>query len=140
MFGTILVGTDGSGTASIAVEQAVGLAKASGATLVVLSAYPPPSDAAPPFADAQGYPGVTVAQGLLEDIERRYADEVSLRTIIREGEPADVIIEAAETNGVDLIVLGNKGMTGAKRFVIGSVPNTVSHHSPCDILIVHTTD
>ena len=140
MLGTIVVGTDGSGTAAIAVEHAAGLAKSSGALLVVVSAYPPPPEAAPPFADAQGYPGVTVAQGLLEDVERRYTGELSIRTVLAEGDPADVIIDAAEANVADLIVVGNKGMTGGKRFVIGSVPNTISHHSPCDVLIVHTSD
>ena len=39
----------------------------------------------------------------------------------------------------DLIVVGNKGMTGAKRFLLGSVPNKVSHHAPCSVLIIRTT-
>ena len=50
-----------------------------------------------------------------------------------------MICEVAEKEGVDLIVVGNKGMTGAKRFLLGSVPNQVSHHSPCNVLIVKTT-
>jgi nucleotide-binding universal stress UspA family protein len=55
------------------------------------------------------------------------------------GEPADVIIELAEREQADLIVVGNKGMTGAKRFVLGSVPNAIAHHAPCNVLIVRTT-
>ena len=62
---------------------------------------------------------------------------VSTRTV--DGDPADKILETAENEGIDLIVVGNKGMTGAKRFLLGSVPNQVSHHSPCNVLIVKTT-
>jgi nucleotide-binding universal stress UspA family protein len=57
---------------------------------------------------------------------------------MREGDPADAIIDAAEEEGADLIVVGNRGMQGAKRFLLGSVPNRVAHHAPCSVLIVHT--
>ena len=56
----------------------------------------------------------------------------------REGDPADAILDVAEELGADLIVVGNKGMTGAKRFLLGSVPNQVSHHAPCAVMIVRT--
>lgn len=140
MFRTILVGTDGSGTAAAAVAHAVGLAKATGAELLVVSAYASPKEAAPPFGEAQGFPGIEVAKGLLADAERRYAGDVKLRTVAREGAPADAILDVAEDEKADIIVVGNKGMTGAKRLVLGSVPNAVSHHAPCHVLIVHTTD
>ena len=140
MFKRILVGTDGSGTAALAVAHAVELAKATGAELIVVSAYPHPKDAAPPLAAAQGYPGAEIAHGLLEDVEKRFANEVTVRTIAREGPAADVIVDVATEETVDVVVVGNRGMTGARRFVIGSVPNTISHHAPCNVLIVHTTD
>jgi nucleotide-binding universal stress UspA family protein len=57
----------------------------------------------------------------------------------RQGDPADAILDVAEENGADLIVVGNKGMTGAKRFLLGSVPNKVSHHAPCSVLIIRTS-
>jgi nucleotide-binding universal stress UspA family protein len=57
----------------------------------------------------------------------------------RQGDPADAILDVAEEQGADLIVVGNKGMTGAKRFLLGSVPNKVSHHAPCSVLIIRTT-
>jgi nucleotide-binding universal stress UspA family protein len=57
----------------------------------------------------------------------------------RQGDPADAILDVAEERGADLIVVGNKGMTGAKRFLLGSVPNKVSHHAPCSVLIVRTS-
>ena len=59
--------------------------------------------------------------------------------MIREGDPAEGLIEVAEEENVDCIIVGNKGMTGAKRFLLGSVPNQVSHHAPCNVMIVHTT-
>jgi len=37
------------------------------------------------------------------------------------------------------VIIGNKGMTGAKRFLLGSVPDKISHHAPCSVLIVRTT-
>ena len=64
---------------------------------------------------------------------------IDVETHAREGDPADAILDVAEEEGADLIVVGNKGMTGAKRFLLGSVPNKVSHHAPCSVLIIRTT-
>ena len=55
------------------------------------------------------------------------------------GEAADAIVDVAAALGADLLVVGNRGMSGKRRFILGSVPNKVSHHAPCDILIVDTT-
>ena len=82
-----------------------------------------------------------------EDVEatlRDAAEEIEeagieVETFAREGDPADAILDVAEERSADLIVVGNKGMTGAKRFLLGSVPNKVSHHAPCSVLIVRTT-
>lgn len=139
MFTKILVGTDGSGTAAAAVNHAVALAKATGAELLVLSAYHAPREGAPPFAEYT-VPGVDVARGLLEDVQKRHGGTVTIRTLMREGTAADALCDTAEEEGVDVIVVGNRGMTGAKRVMLGSVPNTVSHHAPCNVLIAHTTD
>ena len=57
----------------------------------------------------------------------------------RQGDSADAILDVAEEREADLIVVGNKGMTGAKRFLLGSVPNQVSHHAPCSVMIIRTT-
>ena len=140
MFRTIVVGTDGSGTAAAAVAQAAELASLNGGTLIVVSAYSPPKDVAPPFGDAGGTPPVEIVKGLLEDVERRFGSTATLRTVAREGSPADALLDVAEEEKADVIVVGNKGMTGAKRFVLGSVPNAISHHAPCHVLIVHTTE
>ena len=72
-----------------------------------------------------------------EGAARRRACDV--KTHAREGDPADAILDVAEEQGADLIVVGNKGMTGAKRFLLGSVPNKVSHHAPCTVMIIRTT-
>jgi nucleotide-binding universal stress UspA family protein len=125
MFGSIVVGTDGSDTASEAVRQAVELAKAVGAELLVVSAFVGASeDAAPLLADA-----AATAQ----------AAGVSVQTLPRPGDPADAILDVAEERDADLIVVGNKGTSGAKRFLLGSVPNRVSHHAPCSVLIIRTS-
>jgi nucleotide-binding universal stress UspA family protein len=63
---------------------------------------------------------------------------VPATTYPRQGDPADAILDVAEERRADLIVVGNKGMTGAKRFLLGSVPNRVSHHAPCSVLIIRT--
>ena len=54
------------------------------------------------------------------------------------GDPAEALISVAEAVDADLVVVGNRGMTGMTRFVLGSVPNKVSHHCPCSLLIVNT--
>ena len=64
---------------------------------------------------------------------------VAARTYARQGDPADAILDVAEERGADLIVVGNKGMTGARRFLLGSVPNRVSHHAPCAVMIIRTS-
>ena len=147
MFRSIVVGTDGSETAAKAVGAAVGLARLSGASLEIVSAYEPVSnqrlreEARQVPADMQWMvnPREDVDATLAEAAERVADAGVEARTYAREGDPADAILDVAEERGSDLIVVGNKGMTGAKRFLLGSVPNKVSHHAPCSVLIVRTT-
>jgi nucleotide-binding universal stress UspA family protein len=147
MFGRIVVGTDGSETASEAVRQARELAKASGSVLEIVSAYEPipQSRLREEAADIPG--DVQYGVGPREDVnlalDRAAAeakqDGIEAHTYPREGDPADAILDVAEETEADLIVVGNKGMTGAKRFLLGSVPNKVSHHAPCSVMIVRTT-
>ncbi|HEV2685574.1 MAG TPA: universal stress protein, partial [Actinomycetota bacterium] len=63
---------------------------------------------------------------------------VDARTRIEQGDPAETILKVAELEDADLIVVGNRGMEGPSRFLLGSVPNVISHHAPCDVLIVKT--
>jgi nucleotide-binding universal stress UspA family protein len=147
MYDSILVGTDGSQTADEAVRQAVALARALGATLQIVSAYQPVSqrrlevEARQAPADVQWMvnPREDVEATLRAAAEQAEAAGVAAETFARQGEAAEAILTVAEEQGSDLIVVGNKGMTGAKRFLLGSVPNRVSHHAPCSVLIVRTT-
>ena len=149
MYGSIVVGTDGSETAKEAVRQAAELAKAVGADVLLVSAYEPVSESRLRHERAEVPEDVSWmvnpredVQGVLDgEAERIKAGGVKgeVLTFAREGDPADAILDVAEEKGADLIVVGNKGMTGARRFLLGSVPNKVSHHAPCNVMIVRTT-
>jgi nucleotide-binding universal stress UspA family protein len=147
MFKSIVVGTDGSDTASQAVRQAVDLARAVGATMQLVSAYEPVASGrlaeerrqAPEDLQWTINPREDVDATLEAAAEIARAAGVQVELYPRQGDPADAILDIAEEQGADLIVVGNKGMTGAKRFLLGSVPNKVSHHAPCSVLIIRTS-
>ena len=147
MFERIVVGTDGSDTAGEAVRQAIELAKKTGASLDIVSAFEPVPQSRLK-EEASEIPGdVAHVVGPREDVNtiveaaagQARQNDVDASTHAREGEPADVILDVAEEVKADLILVGNKGMTGARRFLLGSVPNKVSHHAPCNVMIVRTT-
>jgi nucleotide-binding universal stress UspA family protein len=85
---------------------------------------------------------VNVREDVLATLESAAADVraagIEVEVFARQGDPADAILDVAEERASDLIVVGNQGMTGAKRFLLGSVPNKVSHHAPCSVLIIRT--
>ncbi len=125
---TIVVGADGSETGRKALVVALQLAATLGTALHVVSAYgvlQAPSDAeavltaATRAARAEGPEAITHA---------------------RREDPAEALIAVAEEQDADLLVVGSKGMRGASRFLLGSVPNKVSHHAPCSVLIVRTDE
>ena len=120
----ILVGTDGSSTAGKAVQRAVDVARATGARLTILSAG---------RADK--------AEAVVAAARASHADSgVDIDTCVSEQDAVHGLIDVAREGGYDLIVVGNKGMTGISRFLhLGSVPNKVSHHLPTSLLIVKTT-
>jgi nucleotide-binding universal stress UspA family protein len=147
VFTRIVVGTDGSETAAEAVRQAVDLAKLAAARLSIVSAFAPVSKrrvegelrGAP--ADVQHEFGPREDVNLVLDTAAADArkEGIEVQTHPVEGDPVEAILNVAEETKADLIVVGNKGMTGARRFVLGSVPNNISHHAPCSVIIVHTT-
>jgi len=147
MFRSIVVGTDGSDTARKAVQEAIDLAKAVGAAVCLVSAYEPVPQAqlreearqAPEDLQWRVNPREEVDQTLSDAAEIVRGAGVEVETFAREGDPADAILDVAEERTADLIIVGNKGMTGARRFLLGSVPNKVSHHAPCSVLIIRTT-
>jgi nucleotide-binding universal stress UspA family protein len=143
----MVVGTDGSETAREAVRQATELAKSTGARIHLVSAYEPVPEGRL-REERQEVPGdlqwmVNPREDVSETLEKAATDMresgVEVTTHAREGDPADAILDVAEEEKADLIVVGNKGMTGAKRFLLGSVPNKVSHHAPCSVMIIRTT-
>jgi nucleotide-binding universal stress UspA family protein len=147
MFKSVVVGTDGSDTATQAVHQAVDLAKAVGARLELVSAYEPVPAQRLQQERRDAPEDLQWAINPREDVDAtleaaaKVASEagVTVNTYARQGDPADAILDVAEEQEADLIVVGNKGMTGAKRFLLGSVPNKVSHHAPCSVMIIRTS-
>ena len=147
LFTRIVVGTDGSDTAEEAVRQAIDLAKLTGATLGIVSAFQPVSkrrvqgeqEGAPPDIQNQIGPREDVNLVLDAAAAKARAAGVEVTTHPIQADPADAILNVAEEVKADLIVVGNKGMTGARRYLLGSVPNNVSHHAPCSVIIVRTT-
>ena len=147
MFGSIVVGTDGSETAGEAVRQATELAKAVGASVYLVSAFEPVGNQRLREERQQVPDDMQWMVNAREDVDSTLRDAqeqineagVDVQTFARQGDPADAILDVAEEQNADLIIVGNKGMSGAKRFLLGSVPNKVSHHAPCSVMIIRTT-
>jgi nucleotide-binding universal stress UspA family protein len=143
---SIVVGTDGSETAKYAVAEAVRLAKALGAHVHIVSAFEPlrgakiagaPEGAARVWAP---HPDDQV-EGILNQATagvRMAGVEVTPHAIQRD--PADALLQVADEVGASMIVVGSKGMHGARRLALGNVPNKVSHRANCNVLIVATGD
>lgn len=124
MYSRILVGTDGSTTAARAVDRAVQVAASTGASLTILSAGRPERAAKVVEAEAARHAG----------------SGVTIETKVVDTDPVTALTDEARAGAFDLLVMGNKGMTGVSRFFrLGSVPNKVSHHLPCSLLVVKTT-
>jgi len=137
---SIVAGTDGSPSSLEAVRQASAIARAAGARLHLVHAFRPAAVGALVGAGS----AVNVDLG---DMSRQleHEAELVLRRAIDfvpdhdiDGAAAEVIVEVAEQVQADLVVIGNKGMTGARRFLLGSVPNRVAHSAPCSVLVVNT--
>jgi nucleotide-binding universal stress UspA family protein len=141
---SIVVGTDGSDTAKQAVTEAVRLAKALGAQVHVVSAFEPMRGArvtgAPEGAAQvwQPLPDDKVESILSQAVAgvRLAGLEVTPHAV--RNDPAEALIEVADTVGATMIVVGSKGMHGARRLALGNVPNKVSHQARCNVLIVAT--
>jgi nucleotide-binding universal stress UspA family protein len=145
MFQSIVVGTDGSSRSRQAVAVAAGLARTHGASLHLVHAF----RAVLQVAGATGDPMAGLAATTDAEVERdsrKRLDELA-KEIRRDGvvvetycvgqAAASAILDIAQSRDADLIVVGNRGMTGARR-VLGSVPNSVAHGARCAVLIVPT--
>jgi nucleotide-binding universal stress UspA family protein len=140
----MVVGTDGSDSAKRAVTEAVKIAKALDAEIHLVSAFEPlrgarisgaPEGAAKVWAPL---PDSQVEATLSEAAAAVRLADVAVSTHAVQKDPADALVDVAEEVGADLIVVGNKGMHGARRFTLGNVPNKVSHRARCNVLIVAT--
>ncbi len=144
MSDSIVVGTDGSETAGRALDEAIRLARALEADLHIVSAYQPPQG-----VKIQGAPegAAKVWQPMPDHVVNQPVDEAAFKVRtsgldvnthpIRDGDAADALLRVADEVGASMIVVGSRGMHGARR-VLGSVPNKVSHQARCNVLIVAT--
>jgi nucleotide-binding universal stress UspA family protein/nitrite reductase/ring-hydroxylating ferredoxin subunit len=121
---TIVVGTDGSATARLAEARAAQLARATDAQLLLAIAHQGAADHAQEVLEASA------------EAARASWSRVDVRAV--PGEPAEAMVALARDERADLLVVGNKGMSGRAAFLLGSVPDLISHNAPCDLLIVRT--
>ncbi|MHB1710400.1 MAG: universal stress protein [Acidimicrobiales bacterium] len=152
MYDAIVVGTDGSSTASAAVERAAQMAAlVTGARLHLVSAYRPVSKDRLDSERREIPPDLGWKVSPSEDADEilRRAKEIAVGAGASAGDvhvhaldvpAADAILDVAANVDAGLVVVGNQGMTGARRYLLGSVPNRIAHHAECDVLIVHTGD
>ncbi len=142
MYQRIVVGTDGSAGATIAIEAATALARLTGAELHLVQGcdapvmMSPTDDTAVAIGPAQVVEACTEQLAPLAEAIRATGLEVAVHVLAESGHAA--LCDVAEQVEADLIVVGNRGMRGARRF-LGSVPNAVVHHAPCSVLLVATT-
>jgi nucleotide-binding universal stress UspA family protein len=149
MYNVIAVGTDGTETAGRAVEAAMDMAERFEAELVVLSVYDGRLSGVTAAALAVGWmpasplevEWTSQASERVDEILARAqhaADARGLRcrTASAEGDPAEMLIELAESHDADLLVIGNRGM---QRRILGSVPNSITHKSRCSVFVVKTS-
>lgn len=144
---TIVVGTDGSASSLRAVDAAARLASATGARLVLACAYEPMkeedrAEAAEVLRElAYKVEGANPATDALRTARARAvaagAGEVAERAV--RGDPTDVLLDVGKEHDANLIVVGNRGLNSLKGRILGSVPSTITHRAPCDVLVVHTT-
>jgi nucleotide-binding universal stress UspA family protein len=150
MYKRIVVGTDGSAGANMAVDAAVQLARLMGASLHIVNAHKTTSAHQFAAAPEVGLPLDAIAASneairaealrVCEDAAQRATGAgVSAETYCLAGDPADALLKIAADADCDLLVVGNRGMSGMRRFVLGSVPNKLSHQCGTNLLIVDTS-
>jgi len=137
----ILVGYDGSENAKRALERAIALSKGEGAALVIVVAV---NTIMPVYGTTAPYYPPNYAEEVTKEGQKSLAEAVNrakeatqrVSGSVEDGHPAEMILDAADRNGCDLIVLGRRGISGVERFLIGGVSSSVVNHSKCDVLIV----
>lgn len=135
MYQSILVGTDGSPSATLAVEQAGSLAAEQGAELHIASAYGDPE------SSAKTPEGLVSNTNLVLEEARKLVAELGVDATkhVLEVEPSEGLCDLAVGIGADLIIVGNRGLGGVQGYFLGSVPAKVVREAPCAVLVVKTT-
>lgn len=137
---SIIVGTDGSPSAEVAVRRAIEVAKGSGAVVHLVTAFPDVPSYRERIGSSAKRDPINLRE-VAESVLARAAGEltsqgVDVETSAREGDAAQVILDVAQEQKADLIVVGARGLTGFERFLLGSVSSKLSHHAPCSVMIV----
>jgi ubiquinone biosynthesis protein len=135
----VMVGTDRSETASRAVEWAASFAERFGAELHVVQVIVPehPADTEHGAAEA------TRARGVADELHHYttgLAGDRGRSHVVIDDDPAMAIVRSSEDQGIDVLVVGNAGMAGRKEFLLGNVPNRISHNARCTVIIVNTVN
>lgn len=135
----VLVAHDGSEQADKALQEGVGIAKKTGASVAVVSVVPDlclvdvSSDECKVITDTLH----SVSDSAMRKVKDTLAAQgVEAEIIIKSGNPAEKILEAADEVGADMIVIGSYGRHGAKRFLLGSVSSKVVEHSKSNVLVI----
>ena len=135
----VMVGTDRSHTASRAVGWAASFAERYGAELHLVQVVIPTSPSDTEFGSAERTRAAAAAAELQQEAER-IAGGRGRSHVVVDDDPAMAIVHAAEDAQIDVLVVGNAGMAGRKEFLLGNVPNRISHNARCTVIIVNTTD
>jgi len=146
LFSNIVVAVDGSESSDKVYDMAVQLAKLSNGKLIIVHVVvmpPLPLSGGLFYPDVSGIDRIQIdleeaGRRLLQNYSEKSKNEYSIEveTTLAHGNPPDAIIREADAKGADLIVVGSRGFSGAKQFFIGSVPNSVLHHSSIPVLLV----
>jgi ubiquinone biosynthesis protein len=133
----VMVGTDWSETAEQAVLWAASFAERYGAELIVMQVVVSHSPAATEYGAAER----TRAAAAVDELSRyarQLAGERGRALVVVDDDPAMAIVRAAEQEAIDVLVVGNAGMAGRKEFLLGNVPNRISHNARSTVVIVNT--
>ena len=140
MYKKILVPTDGSEFAKKAQRHALFLAKVSGAEIVAVSVTENNFVNGLPLDDEIYQLNQVLnerSEENLKEFDKLNDDDIKITHVIREGSPARVILEVANEENIDLIVMGSSGKSGFDRFIMGSVADKVVNSAKCAVLVVH---
>ena len=140
MYKKILVPTDGSEFAKKAQKHALFLASVSGAEIVAVSVTENNFVNGLPLDDEIYQLNQVLnerSEENLKEFDKLNDDDIKITHVIREGSPARVILEVANEEQVDLIVMGSSGKSGFDRFIMGSVADKVVNSAKCAVLVVH---